>query len=198
MGAKLTLDEIYEGVRCDPYWDHLRLPGIFLVPGFGPSRPRVMIVGEAPGATENTRRRPFCGASGTALHELMGSAGLFDSDQESLNSNTFLTNVVKYRPPGNRTPNREEIERGRIALRQEWAALGRPAVLVAAGATARSALVPGPKPPAAGHPVLIGDGVTVWVMYHPQFPLRRRSLRPTVEKHWEKFGEWLKEHGHVE
>lgn len=193
-----SLDEIYEGIRCDPFWDHLRLPGINLVPGFGVSTPKVLLVGEAPGATENTRKRPFCGASGVALGELMGLAGLFTTDQEYLKANCHITNVVKYRPPGNRTPTYPEIEHGRIALRQEWATLGRPRVLVALGGTARSALVPGTTGTlGAGHPVDIGSAI-VWIMYHPAYPLRQRSLRPKVEKHWERFGEWLREHGHVE
>jgi uracil-DNA glycosylase family 4 len=198
----LALTEIYDRVRADSFWDQLRLPGIHLVEGYGAYRPRVLLSGEAPGATENSRLRPFCGASGQALMQLMAVAGLRTEDGSpdgELAANSFITNVVKYRPPGNRTPTGSEIERGRIALRQEWATLGRPKVLVALGGTARSALVPGTTGTlGAGHPVEIGEGVTVWVMYHPAFPLRQRSLRPKVEKHWERFGEWLKENGHVE
>lgn len=202
----LALTDVYDRVRADPFWDHLRLPGIRLVEGFGPYRPRVLILGEAPGATENNRLRPFCGASGVALTGLMESAGLRAEDappdgpgqQSPALANAFLTNVVKYRPPGNRTPKAAEIEHGRIALRQEWAVLGRPKVIVAAGSVARKALTDALTEtiPAGEHRSIAG--IEVWAMYHPAFPLRQRRLRPTVERHWAKFGEWLRENGHAE
>lgn len=203
------MDSVYERVRADKFWDHLRLPGIRLVPGFGSYAPRVLLVGEAPGATENLRGRPFCGASGKALEILMGQVGLRATDMthvpdgtgDQFEANAFLTNVVKYRPPNNRTPTHEEIVHGRIALRQEWAVLGRPRVIVALGRPAQEALLPnrgsGVHSAATIATPQEHDGTTFWPMYHPAFPLRMRRARPRVEEHWTRFGKWLEEHGYV-
>jgi uracil-DNA glycosylase len=172
------LDEVHQEISEDPFWDHLRVPGIRMVPGFGPTRPRVMIVGEAPGATENARGRPFCGPSGAVLEQLMAVAGLQAEDRpwgtgsnpaEPAGvdpANAYLTNVVKYRPPGNRTPSLPEIMHARDgfrqervsagfkktldtslpegagSLRREWQALGGPRLIVCVGSVAHTALHP--------------------------------------------------------
>jgi uracil-DNA glycosylase len=125
------LEAVYQAVHEDPYWAHLRYPGINLVEGYGQRDPklcRVLIVGEAPGATENNKGRPFCGPSGRVLNLLMAEAGIRLDDvrgceavchppqgccggpfKEYESANAFVTNVVKYRPPGNRTPSIYDI-----------------------------------------------------------------------------------------
>jgi len=174
-----------------------------MVPGFGSYRPRAMILGEAPGATENNAGRPFCGASGRVLHQLMQLAGLYGEDWEDAErkeygvSNAFLTNVVKYRPPGNRTPYPEEIERARDYVRMEWIALGRPSCIVLVGVTAIMAIAPAiktarPRNP-IGQPFRISSDLTVWPMFHPAYALRNPAIRPTVEEHWEALGTWLRD-----
>jgi DNA polymerase len=114
--------------------------------------------------------------------------------------NTFITNVVKYRPPGNRTPTMEEIRAGSGYLREEFFALSMPRVLVAAGATARAALMlqsvlmGAKKMPPWGQPYELDlqAGFWLWPMYHPAFAIRQINMRPTVERHWEELGEWLR------
>jgi uracil-DNA glycosylase family 4 len=71
-----SLEDVYEDVMADEFWNHLRLAGINLVRGFGASRPKVMLVGEATGATENHQGRTFCVPSGTVLNHLMSKSGL--------------------------------------------------------------------------------------------------------------------------
>lgn len=71
------------------------------VPGEGPSRPHIMLVGEAPGRNEDESGRPFCGAAGKKLDMLLESAGLKRED-------VFITSVVKCRPPENRVPTLNE------------------------------------------------------------------------------------------
>lgn len=206
----MDLDDVYEAVRKDRRWDHLRQPGIVLVKGRGQTEPSLclaMIVGEAPGATENTKRKPFCGPSGRVLSQLMGLAGLYAENHDygdkewsdTFAANSFITNVVKYRPPGNRTPTDEEVAWGGEALRLEWAALGRPRLLVAVGSPARAALVPkmfGRVAP--GRYVDLGsqpgEGPHVWVHYHPQWGIRQGNKgRDTMEQHWEEMGRWIQE-----
>lgn len=185
----LSLPEIYDGYRMDPAFDHFRKPGVVLVPGEGSSKPRALIVGEAPGATENTHRRPFVGASGCVLRSLItDAAGLRPEEY-------FITNTVKYWPgPGNRTPDPDEIKASVPYLRQEYAALGSPPVLVAVGAAAFHALRPGHGGilAVAGRLCKVSSGVYLWPMVHPSYGLRKREFRPKMEQHWSEFGEWFR------
>lgn len=186
---------MYEAIREDDRWEHLRRPGIVLVKGRGQTdNPLAMIVGEAPGATENNQRRPFCGPSGRVLDQLMALAGLF-ADDGDIRANAFITNVVKYRPPGNRTPNPREIMMGQEALRLEWKALGRPRLIVAVGAPARAALTPSERRIPPGNWVALPDGKTyVYVQYHPAWGLRQgKRARDAMERQWEEMGEWIRD-----
>ncbi|MGE3797973.1 MAG: uracil-DNA glycosylase family protein, partial [Thermomicrobiales bacterium] len=72
------------------------------VPGEGPERAPIMFIGEGPGLNEDQQGRPFVGASGKFLTELIERAGL---EREEV----FITNVVKCRPPGNRDPLPDEL-----------------------------------------------------------------------------------------
>jgi uracil-DNA glycosylase len=183
-----TLAEVYDEYRGDPRFDHLRTQDVVLVPGEGSPVPRIFIVGEAPGATENLQRRPFVGASGKALRSLIAdSAGLDPTDW-------FLTNTVKYRPPGNRTPTHDEIASSVQYLREEYAAVGAPPVLVAVGNPARIALaagMTGGTTSLAGKPYSV-HGKWLWVMVHPRYALSNPSYRPVMEHHWDTMGDWFR------
>ena len=73
------------------------------VPGEGPANAEILFIGEGPGFHENEQGRPFVGAAGKFLEELLGKVGL-------RRNQVFITNVVKCRPPGNRDPQPEEVE----------------------------------------------------------------------------------------
>lgn len=75
---------------------------VFPVIGEGSAHAKVMFVGEAPGKNEAATGRPFCGASGRILDELLASAGIKRED-------VYITNIVKDRPPENRDPLPTEI-----------------------------------------------------------------------------------------
>jgi DNA polymerase len=189
----VILADIYDAYRGDHRFDHLRTEGIVLVPGEGSSRPNVFIVGEAPGAMENTRKRPFVGASGVVLRSLIkDAAGLEERD-------CFITNVVKYRPPNNRTPEPEEVAASLPYLRQEFAALGSPAVIVAVGSTAFNVFRPKQGSPSRGGilqhagKVMPSGHRALWPMIHPAYGLRNKAARPMMEEHWEQFGIWYRE-----
>ena len=79
------------------------------VPGEGPEHAQILFVGEGPGFHEDKQGRPFVGAAGQFLEELLAGIGLKRED-------VFITNVVKCRPPGNRDPMPEEIEACRSYL----------------------------------------------------------------------------------
>src|SRR5579862_6471722 len=95
---------------------------------------RVMIVGEAPGAEEDRTGRPFVGRAGQLLDRMLAAIGL---DRNGVQ----ITNVIYWRPPGNRKPTSAEIA-ACLPFVLRHIALARPHVLVLAGGTAASALLP--------------------------------------------------------
>jgi uracil-DNA glycosylase family 4 len=134
------------------------------VPGRGNPLARIMIVGEAPGATESKMQLPFVGRAGKMLYELLAKA---DIDPDSV----YLSNTVKCRPPENRKPTPEEIKVCRTWLEREIA-LVRPKVIVALGATAAAGF--GFKDSISkvrGHLAEYG-GVKVVPTFHPAYLLR--------------------------
>jgi len=91
-----------------------------------------MLVGEAPGATEDVAGIPFMGAAGQVLNGILADVGL---DRSSL----YITNIVKCRPPQNRTPDKQEVEACKLYLVRELEAV-HPKVIVCLGGAAASAL----------------------------------------------------------
>ena len=71
--------------------------------GEGNHKTKIMFIGEAPGAQEDKTGRPFCGAAGKILDELLGSVNI-------KRENVYISNILKCRPPSNRDPQKEEIE----------------------------------------------------------------------------------------
>lgn len=218
MGRVLTVEDVYEEIREADCWDHLREPGIVLVKGKGQTvGPMALVVVGAPGATENTKRRPLCGPSGRVLTGMMSLAGLYTEDDACLGAcgsphsqydcphrtdvraNAFLTNAIKYRLPGNRVPNSLEVQNARESLRQEWIALGRPKLIVAVGSVARLAVAPlnyDDRKTGPGDWIALSDGETyVWVQYHPSYGLQHPEARPLMEAQWERMGKTLREGG---
>jgi uracil-DNA glycosylase len=133
------------------------------VPASG--RPRLAIVGEAPGATEDETGRPFVGRSGALLDQLLAEAGL-DRAQAA------VLNVVKCRPPGNRTPKAAEVARCSGWLRRQLELLDPP-VVVALGLSSATWFL-GPRTVLAqvrGRPHQV-DGRAVWATYHPSAAIR--------------------------
>ena len=94
----------------------------------------VMIIGEAPGAEEDRQGRPFVGRSGQLLDRMLAAIGL---DR----SGVLITNVIYWRPPGNRTPTAAEIA-ACLPFVLRHIALVAPKVLLLCGATAAGALLP--------------------------------------------------------
>jgi len=192
------LIDFWEEIEQDSTFAYLRTPGTHLVPGIGASRPLAMVVGEAPGATENARREPFCGASGQVLHQLMAIAGLYAKPSRSalvgyeIDPNVWLTNAIKYRPPGNRTPTMGEQMAARPYLRREWKLIGRPRLIVAVGSVAADVI--------NAHAFRMHRGEIyetrakgVWIsyQYHPAYGLRSPQMQPTMERQWESMSEQI-------
>jgi uracil-DNA glycosylase family 4 len=128
-------------------------------------RPRFVLIGEAPGATEDETGRPFVGRSGALLDQLLGEAGL-------LRSEAAVLNIVKCRPPGNRTPTSPEVARCSGWLRRQLELLDPPVVVALGLSSAKWFL--GPRTvlgQVRGRPHLL-DGRAVWATYHPSAAIR--------------------------
>ncbi|MFW6082718.1 MAG: uracil-DNA glycosylase family protein [Chloroflexota bacterium] len=155
------------------------------VPGEGPTDADIMFVGEGPGFHEDQQGRPFVGAAGAFLEELLDSIGLKRRD-------VFITNVVKCRPPGNRDPLPEEIESCRPYLDRQIELLS-PTVVVTLGRFSMARAFPNARiSQVHGKPKKI-NGVVYYPMYHPAAALHRPSLRGTVEQDVRRIPEVVKQ-----
>jgi uracil-DNA glycosylase family 4 len=153
------------------------------VPGEGPERVDVMFIGEAPGFHEDKQGRPFVGAAGQFLEELLES---IDFKREQV----FITNVVKCRPPANRDPEEEEIEACRPYLDRQIALL-QPKMIVTLGRFSMARYFPNAKiSQIHGKPKKM-DGVIYYPMYHPAAALHQPSLRRTVQEDMKRIPQLL-------
>src|SRR5213596_2491065 len=143
------------------------------VPGEGPTAAKVMFVGEGPGQNEDEQGRPFVGAAGKLLTELLESIGIKRSD-------VFITNVVKCRPPSNRAPRKGEIETCNPYLMSQIR-LVKPRIVCALGTPAIATLLGGEYSATRVHgkPTSKGD-VTILPMYHPAAALYDASLKEVL------------------
>ncbi len=89
-------------LEASPLYEYRTSNGYFPVIGQGSHDADIMFIGEAPGENEAKQGRPFCGASGRVLDQLLATLAL---ERESV----YITNIVKDRPPDNRDPSKEEI-----------------------------------------------------------------------------------------
>jgi DNA polymerase len=143
-----------------------------MVPGEGSPTADVMIVGEAPGASEDAQGRPFVGRSGKLLDELLAEAGLERDD-------VYITNVVKARPPGNRDPRADEVAHHMPWLEAQLALI-RPRLVVPLGRHALRHFAPDAKiSEVHGQPFTARERA-LFPMYHPAAALRSRGLRETL------------------
>jgi len=154
------------------------------VPGLGPRRASMMLIGEQPGDQEDKAGLPFVGPAGRVLDSALAEAGI---DRKRV----FITNAVKhfkYEMRGKRRlhkrPNAYEIDRCRWWHNLERAIV-KPSVIVALGATAaRSVLgVPTTIGKARGRPVLLDDGATAFVTVHPSALLRIKDALDKRQQH---------------
>jgi uracil-DNA glycosylase len=104
-----------------------------IVFGVGNPRAELMFIGEAPGADEDLQGEPFVGRAGQLLNNMIKAMGLRRDD-------VYIANIIKCRPPGNRTPEREECETCSPFLMRQIAAI-KPKVIVALGAVAAKTLL---------------------------------------------------------
>ncbi|MBE5785755.1 MAG: uracil-DNA glycosylase [Clostridiales bacterium] len=198
-----TLLDLYrqERERLRIFAEDAPRPGEYLSPVFGegPLSPRLMFIGEAPGAEEAKSGHPFVGKAGKQLDALLQAASINRAE-------IFVTNTVKYRPvniksgrSANRTPAPEELRTG-LALLEKELALVKPQIVATLGNTPLKAilLLSGCKPLTIGEahgkilPLALPHGkARLFPLYHPASVIYNRSLAETLEADMKRLGNIL-------
>jgi DNA polymerase len=182
MGQTGILQQISQEVstctRCE-----LAFSRHLAVPGEGPANAPILFIGEAPGFHENQQGRPFVGAAGKFLDELLAGIGMKRAD-------VFITNIVKCRPPGNRDPEPGEISACRAYLERQIQAIA-PRVIVTLGRHSLACFLPQAQISELHGKARLVDGRLVVAMYHPAAALHQPSLRPVVEADFARLPELM-------
>ncbi len=136
----------------------------------GNPQARLMIIGEGPGQQEDLTGLPFVGRAGQLLDKILGSVGIDRKTQ------TYICNVVKCRPPGNRVPSPEEMDACRPYLDAQINLI-KPKLIILAGTTAVQAVLKVKDPMSRirgkwfDHPI----GAKLMPVFHPSYLLRNDS-----------------------
>ena len=160
-------DEVSVCEKCALY--HSRK---LAVPGEGPADSEIMFIGEGPGFHENEQGRPFVGAAGKFLDELLSAAGM-------RRSGVWIGNVVKCRPPANRDPLPEELQACDAYLQRQIEAIN-PSVIITLGRYSMARFMPGAKISAVhGQMRRVGERYVI-AMFHPAAALHQAALKPAI------------------
>lgn len=174
---QLTLEQLEEAIHsctlCPLHQGRTQA-----VPGEGPPGAEIMFVGEGPGFHEDRQGRPFVGAAGQFLEELLASIGM-TRDQ------VFIANVIKCRPPGNRDPLPNELSACEPYLERQIQLI-KPKVIVTLGRFSMYRYFPGASiSKIHGQPKRVGNLLVV-PMFHPAAALHQPKWRPLVEADFKK------------
>ena len=143
------------------------------VPGEGQISAKIMFIGEAPGRSEDEKGKPFVGAAGRILDNLLKKAGIERSQ-------VFITNIVKCRPPNNRVPEEDELIACRPYLDRQIALI-KPKVICILGRTAYSSILGGSSITASRGKIIERSGQKYFSTFHPAAVIYNKSLRSTLE-----------------
>jgi uracil-DNA glycosylase family 4 len=156
------------------------------VPGEGPVNAEIMFIGEGPGFYENEQGRPFVGAAGKLLDDLLAAAGGMRRED------VFITNVVKCRPPGNRDPLPEELTACSDYLERQIEAIN-PRAIVTLGRFSMARFFSNAK-------ISEVHGQGSWVrgrlivpMYHPAAALHQPTIKPVLMHDFSRLPDWIKQ-----
>ena len=171
---KQVADEVSNCLMCELH--HSRK---LAVPGEGPANSELMFIGEGPGFHENEQGRPFVGAAGKFLEELLSKIGL---SREQV----YITNVVKCRPPGNRDPLPEEIGTCTKTYLERQIQGINPKAIVTLGRYSMGLFLRNARISDVHGQQFHIKGRLVVPMYHPAAALHQGSLRPVIESDFSK------------
>ena len=180
-------DEIINLI-ASPLFEYRKKNQYFPVIGEGNHSTKIMFIGEAPGESEARTGRPFCGAAGKILDELIESIGLARAD-------VYITNVVKDRPPNNRDPSQTEIELY-VPFLQKQIEIIKPKVIAALGRFSTKYILEKFGLPEKDQSISVLHGkaldaianygpITIVPFYHPAVVLYNVTSRKALEKDFE-------------
>ena len=144
-----------------------------VVPGEGPEDAKLFFIGEAPGWHEDQQGRPFVGAAGAFLDQLLAS---IDLKREQV----YIANVIKCRPGGNRDPLPAEIQACRKWLDRQIEII-RPRMIITLGRYSLARYFPGESISKVHGKARRVGGIICYPMYHPAAALHQGALRQTIE-----------------
>ena len=185
MIAEETLAKIAREVsvctKCDLHKSRKKA-----VPGEGPVQAEIMFIGEGPGFHENEQGRPFVGASGKFLDELLAQAGVTRAE-------VWITNVVKCRPPNNRDPLPDEIDTCTSNYLDHQIEIVGPSIIVTLGRFSMGKFFKAAKiSQIHGQMQRVGDRFVI-AMFHPAAALHQAALKPAIMADFAKLPELLKD-----
>lgn len=162
---------------------NLRESATQAVPGDGSAEAEIVFIGEAPGKQEDLQGKPFVGASGKFLSEMLETIGLRRED-------IYITNIVKYRPPDNRDPLPDEVLACEPWLHEQLSII-KPRLIITLGRHALEHFVPGKKISEvhgrAFRRVFPDIGPQIFfALYHPAAALYNGSMRETLIQDFKK------------
>lgn len=166
------LEAIANDIRNQNVCPDLAATATQLVMGEGSPDADVLFIGEAPGAKEDQLGRPFVGAAGKFLDEMLASIELKRED-------VYITNIVKYRPPGNRDPLPEEIKAFMPFLKQQVEVI-QPKLIVFLGRHSMNVFLPELRISQAHGRALRKNGQVYLPLYHPAAALYNGGMRATL------------------
>jgi uracil-DNA glycosylase family 4 len=178
-------DEVL-ALKESPLYEFRTKNNYFPVIGEGSHDAKIMFVGEAPGRNEAKTGRPFCGAAGKILDELLASVGIDRKD-------IYITNIVKDRPPENRDPTPEEIKAYGPFLDRQIEIIS-PRVIATLGRYSmyyimeKMGLGAQTRPISSAHGQVFetkragGEILTVVPLYHPAAAIYNQHLKETLVK----------------
>ncbi|HUB94096.1 MAG TPA: uracil-DNA glycosylase [Verrucomicrobiae bacterium] len=166
------LDELKVRIEAANVTPELKAQATQLVFGDGDAETDVVFIGEAPGKHEDEQGKPFVGAAGKFLNEMLEMVGLTRGE-------VYITNIVKYRPPNNRDPESAEKEAW-LPYLQEQLDIIQPKLIVTLGRHSMDVLLPGLKiSQVHGQPKRYKDHVYL-PLFHPAAALYNSGMRQTL------------------
>lgn len=188
QAKRSAMRQLQQQLVLDDIAPALRASATQLVMGAGNINADIVFIGEAPGKNEDEQGIPFVGASGKFLNEMLAHVGLQRDD-------TYITNIVKYRPPNNRDPLVSEKKAFWPYLVAQLDII-QPKVIVTLGRHSMQYFLPGAViGDIHGQPQYIQLGerqVTIVPLYHPAAALYNGTLRATLMSDFARVVEYIK------
>ncbi len=172
VDKQTQLDALQQQILDDNVCPELAASATQLVMGDGNADADIVFIGEAPGKNEDREGKPFVGAAGKFLDEMLASIGLKRSD-------VYITNIVKYRPPENRDPEDQEKEAFLPYLERQLKVIA-PKLIITLGRHSGMAFLPKLRISADhGQPKRL-KGQVYLPLFHPAAALYNGGLRETL------------------